>query len=98
MRAGLKADINIIDLDHLQSEPPHMERDLPAGGQRLLQGARGYEATIVSGEVVMEVWVGCVVNGLVECVVAGEAAKRKRRRTVRRIDAIFTIKVRKKGR
>ena len=54
LRAGLKADINIIDLDNLQSEPPHMERDLPAGGQRLLQGARGYDATIVSGVVVME--------------------------------------------
>ena len=54
LRTGLKADINIIDLDNLQSEPPHMERDLPAGGQRLLQGARGYDATIVSGVVVME--------------------------------------------
>ena len=54
LRAGLKADINIIDLDHLQSEPPHMEQDLPAGGQRLLQGARGYDATLVAGEVVME--------------------------------------------
>ena len=54
LRAGLKADINIIDLDNLQSEPPHMEKDLPAGGQRLLQGARGYDATIVSGEIVME--------------------------------------------
>ncbi|MEA1941739.1 MAG: amidohydrolase family protein [Pseudomonadota bacterium] len=54
LRAGLKADINIIDLDHLQSEPPHMEQDLPAGGQRLLQGARGYDATVVAGEVVME--------------------------------------------
>ena len=54
LREGLKADINVIDLDQLQSEPPHMEQDLPAGGQRLLQGARGYEATIVSGEVVME--------------------------------------------
>ena len=54
LRAGLKADINIIDLDRLQMEPPHMERDLPAGGQRLLQGATGYVATIVAGEVVME--------------------------------------------
>ena len=54
LREGLKADINVIDLDQLQSEPPHMEQDLPAGGQRLLQGARGYDVTLVSGEVVME--------------------------------------------
>lgn len=54
LKAGLKADLNIIDLERLQMEPPHMEQDLPAGGQRLLQGARGYTATIVSGEVVME--------------------------------------------
>lgn len=54
LKEGLKADLNIIDLDRLQMEPPHMEQDLPAGGQRLLQGARGYTATIVSGDVVME--------------------------------------------
>lgn len=54
LRTGLRADINVIDLENLQSEPPHMARDLPAGGQRLLQGARGYDATIVRGEVVME--------------------------------------------
>ncbi|WP_417494134.1 N-acyl-D-amino-acid deacylase family protein [Maricaulis sp.] len=54
IREGLKADINVIDLDNLQMEPPHMVKDLPAGGQRLLQGANGYTATIVAGEVVIE--------------------------------------------
>ncbi|WP_417477161.1 N-acyl-D-amino-acid deacylase family protein [Maricaulis sp.] len=54
LREGLKADLNIIDLDNLQMEPPHMVQDLPAGGQRLLQGAIGYTATIVAGEVVIE--------------------------------------------
>jgi len=54
IKKGLKADLNIIDMDRLQAEPPHMVQDLPAGGQRLLQGARGYTATIVAGEVVME--------------------------------------------
>ena len=53
LREGLKADINIIDLDALQLEAPHMVRDLPAGGQRLLQGARGYRATLVAGEPVL---------------------------------------------
>jgi N-acyl-D-aspartate/D-glutamate deacylase len=29
-----------------------MAYDLPAGGKRLLQGAKGYDATIVAGEVI----------------------------------------------
>jgi N-acyl-D-aspartate/D-glutamate deacylase len=54
IRVGLKADLNVIDIDRLELEPPHMVADLPAGGQRLLQEVRGYTATIVAGQVVME--------------------------------------------
>lgn len=46
---GLKADINVIDFDRLGLERPYMVYDLPAGGKRLMQKARGYVATIVSG-------------------------------------------------
>ncbi|PWE16374.1 amidohydrolase [Marinicauda salina] len=53
IKPGLKADLNVIDYDNLRLEAPHMVRDLPAGGQRLLQGATGYRATIVNGEVVV---------------------------------------------
>jgi N-acyl-D-aspartate/D-glutamate deacylase len=49
---GLKGDLNIIDMDKLEVEAPSMAYDLPAGGKRLLQGAKGYDATIVSGEVI----------------------------------------------
>lgn len=49
---GMKADINVIDFDNLSIDAPAMAFDLPAGGKRLLQRARGYEATIVSGEIV----------------------------------------------
>jgi N-acyl-D-aspartate/D-glutamate deacylase len=49
---GLKADINVIDFDALKVETPVMAFDLPAGGKRLLQRAQGYDATIVSGEIV----------------------------------------------
>ena len=49
---GLRADINIIDFDELALLPPTMLQDLPAGGQRLMQGARGYIATLVNGEVI----------------------------------------------
>lgn len=48
---GMKADVNIINFDALRLERPVMAWDLPAGGRRLLQKARGYEATIVSGTV-----------------------------------------------
>lgn len=49
IRVGQKADLNIIDHDRLNVLPPYMVKDLPAGGQRLLQKAKGYRATLVSG-------------------------------------------------
>jgi N-acyl-D-aspartate/D-glutamate deacylase len=51
---GYRADCNIIDYDALALEPPEMVRDLPAGGKRLIQRARGYVATICAGEVTFE--------------------------------------------
>ena len=51
---GMKADINIIDFDALSILPPRMVFDLPADGRRLVQGARGYRATVVSGVVTFE--------------------------------------------
>ena len=48
---GMKADINVINFDSLKVDAPAMAFDLPAGGKRLLQGAQGYDATIVSGEI-----------------------------------------------
>jgi N-acyl-D-aspartate/D-glutamate deacylase len=49
---GMKADLNVIDMDKLAVEAPGMAYDLPAGGKRLLQGAKGYDATIVSGQII----------------------------------------------
>ncbi|HUO89045.1 MAG TPA: amidohydrolase family protein [Rhizomicrobium sp.] len=49
---GMKADLNVIDMDALEVKSPDMAYDLPAGGKRLLQGAKGYDATIVSGQVI----------------------------------------------
>jgi len=48
---GLKADLNVIDYDHLTLHAPRVVYDLPAGGRRLMQDAEGYVATIVSGVV-----------------------------------------------
>ena len=49
---GMKADLNVIDLEKLRIERPVMAFDLPSGAKRLMQRARGYDATIVSGTVV----------------------------------------------
>jgi N-acyl-D-aspartate/D-glutamate deacylase len=48
---GLRADINVIDFDGLTIHPPEVVHDLPAGGRRLTQRAKGYVATLVAGEV-----------------------------------------------
>jgi N-acyl-D-aspartate/D-glutamate deacylase len=52
IEVGKKADLNVIDFDGLRLGRPEMQRDLPAGGQRLMQRAEGYVATIVSGEII----------------------------------------------
>jgi N-acyl-D-amino-acid deacylase len=51
---GMKADVNIIDYEKIDSSRPKMVADLPAGGKRLLQTASGYRMTIVSGEITFE--------------------------------------------
>ena len=54
LKPGYKADINLIDYAGLASEAPCMAYDLPAGGKRLLQKARGYVATLVAGQPIYE--------------------------------------------
>ena len=54
LAVGAKADINVIDFDSVGVKLPRIVNDLPAGGRRLIQEAQGYEATIVSGEQVIE--------------------------------------------
>jgi N-acyl-D-aspartate/D-glutamate deacylase len=48
---GQKADVNVIDLEHLSLHAPEFVHDLPGGAGRLVQGAGGYRATMVSGVV-----------------------------------------------
>jgi N-acyl-D-aspartate/D-glutamate deacylase len=51
---GLLADLNVIDLEHLECSSPEIATDLPAGGRRLLQSARGYKWTIKRGAVTFD--------------------------------------------
>ncbi|MDP2291224.1 MAG: amidohydrolase family protein [Actinomycetota bacterium] len=46
---GMRADLNLIDYDRLSFEVPRMAYDLPAGGRRLVQKARGYVGTWLAG-------------------------------------------------
>ena len=54
LKPGMKADVNVIDLEGLTLHAPRMVFDLPAGGRRLIQRADGYKYTVVSGEVIFE--------------------------------------------
>ena len=51
LEAGLRADVNVIDHEQLKIELPEMIFDLPAGGRRIMQKARGYHRVLVAGEV-----------------------------------------------
>jgi N-acyl-D-aspartate/D-glutamate deacylase len=64
---GMKADINVIDFANLALERPEMVVDLPAGGRRLLQKARGYAATMKAGQITYRngVATGALPGGLV---------------------------------
>jgi N-acyl-D-aspartate/D-glutamate deacylase len=46
---GYKADLNVIDFANLRFLKPEVVYDLPAGGKRLVQRARGYKHTFVAG-------------------------------------------------
>ncbi len=51
LSVGKLADINIIDFENLSLGRPYVAYDLPAGGKRLLQKSKGYDATIKRGQI-----------------------------------------------
>jgi N-acyl-D-amino-acid deacylase len=54
LQTGAFADVNVIDFDHLHLPPPTYEHDFPDGAGRFVQGATGYDYTLVNGEVFMD--------------------------------------------
>ena len=46
---GFRADLNLIDFAELHLQRPTVVYDLPAGGKRIVQRARGYRHTFVAG-------------------------------------------------
>jgi N-acyl-D-aspartate/D-glutamate deacylase len=51
---GAYADVNVIDFEGLHLPIPEYVRDFPGGAGRYVQRGRGYDATIVNGQVFME--------------------------------------------
>jgi N-acyl-D-amino-acid deacylase len=53
VREGFVADLNVFDPARVAPELPSAQPDLPGGVMRLTEKARGFLATVVSGEVVL---------------------------------------------
>lgn len=53
VREGLIADLNILDPETVGPAMPYLDNDLPGGEPRIKQGAEGFLATIVAGEIVL---------------------------------------------
>ena len=51
---GMKADINVLDIDRVEERHPRVVQDLPHGKSRLVQDSAGYLATTVNGVVTRE--------------------------------------------
>ena len=54
IEVGMRADLNVVELSRLELHRPVMQRDLPAGGRRLVQTADGYVTTVVAGVPIAE--------------------------------------------
>lgn len=54
LAVGRPADVNVIDLDALALPIPEFRHDFPGGAGRWVQGATGYDLTVVNGEVTVE--------------------------------------------
>lgn len=51
---GRPADLNVIDLDALALPLPEFHHDFPGGAGRWVQGATGYDLTVVNGQVTVD--------------------------------------------
>ena len=54
IREGMRADLNVIDYQKLALLHPQKVNDLPSDTGRLIQRSKGYLATLVAGEVVVD--------------------------------------------
>ena len=53
LEPGLRADLNVIDLERVSERMPEYVHDFPNGAGRFVQRARGYRATLCNGALVL---------------------------------------------
>lgn len=51
---GLRADLNVIDLERVEECMPEFVHDFPDNAGRFIQRARGYRATLCNGQIILE--------------------------------------------
>jgi N-acyl-D-aspartate/D-glutamate deacylase len=54
IEAGLRADLNVIDLERVCERMPEFVHDFPGGAGRFVQRGRGYRATLCNGDIILE--------------------------------------------
>jgi N-acyl-D-amino-acid deacylase len=54
IQEGWHADLNVIDLENLGSCHPEYVNDFPHNGGRIVTKSRGYDATLVGGQVIIQ--------------------------------------------
>ena len=54
LATGMRADINVVDLENLSERMPEITHDFPNGAPRFIQKALGYRATVCNGAVILE--------------------------------------------
>jgi N-acyl-D-aspartate/D-glutamate deacylase len=54
LEAGLRADLNVIDLERVGELMPEYVHDFPGGAGRFIQRGVGYRATVCNGQVILE--------------------------------------------
>ena len=54
LEPGLRADVNVIDLERVHEKMPEYVHDFPGGAGRFVQRAEGYRATLCNGELTLE--------------------------------------------
>lgn len=70
LEVGMKADVNVINMDKLRIHRPEAVRDLPSGATRWIQRCSGYTLTICAGVVTVRdnQLVRAITLVLVECI------------------------------